>query len=286
MSRKTSTRERAAYVPTQSLRANGRVWLLTRRLALVVGALACIATLSQARAAEPADSVHGIAATSEPSAAAPQPSATEAGSTLADATEESPLGTPAVRRRATNPPATGSSPSWFTSTTGRTIAALAVVIVLAFVARLVVNRLVSRAGGLAGQFGPGGRAPSGVLEVLGRYPVSRGHTLVLLRMDRRVLLLGQSAAGFTTLAQATDPDEVASLLIKTRDDEDASISSRFTSILRQVETDPAVLTDDADSRVAEEPWAADDLSGEPAAPANGAIADLRRRLFGNGGITA
>jgi len=120
---------------------------------------------------------------------------------------------------------------------GRTIAALAVVIVAIFVARLIIRAISRGAGGLASQLGPAGRAPSGVLSVLARYPVARGQSLVLLRMDQRVLLLSQSTAGFQPLAEITEPEEVASLLTRTRDEEGASLAARFTSMLRRMERD-------------------------------------------------
>jgi hypothetical protein len=79
-----------------------------------------------------------------------------------------------------------------------------------------------------------------VLEVLGRYPVGRGTTLVLLKLDRRVLLMSQSAggrlgagAGFTTLCEVTDPEEVASILVKTRDEEGSSMAERFRTLLKR-----------------------------------------------------
>ena len=96
----------------------------------------------------------------------------------------------------------------------------------------------AKSGGLMGALGAGGRAPSGVLSVLGRYPVSRGSTLVLLKVDRRVLLISQSSSrtggvGMQTLCEITDPEEVASILIKTRDEEEASKAKTFEKILRE-----------------------------------------------------
>src|SRR5690606_17527054 len=97
------------------------------------------------------------------------------------------------------PPEPTAPASWT-----RVLGALSVVIGLIFAVRFLVKRLAST-GGLRGQFGAAGRAPSGVLEVLGRYPISRGHSLVLLRVDQRVLLLSQSGAGFRALADFDDP---------------------------------------------------------------------------------
>ncbi|MEZ6233567.1 MAG: flagellar biosynthetic protein FliO [Phycisphaerales bacterium] len=81
------------------------------------------------------------------------------------------------------------------------------------------------------------RAPSGILEVLGRYPLPSGPTLLLLRVDRRVLLLSQARASrlsgstLTALCELDDPDEVASILMQARDARDESISARFGALL-------------------------------------------------------
>ncbi len=102
-------------------------------------------------------------------------------------------------------------------------------------------RKAAGAGGVAAQLGAGGRAPAGVLSVLGRYPVSRGHSLVLLKLDRRVLLLGQSPAGFTTLSELNDPDDVASVLAKTADADGTGLTRRFNDMLRGLERDPKLV---------------------------------------------
>lgn len=96
----------------------------------------------------------------------------------------------------------------------------------------------AKSGGLMGELGAGGRAPSGVLSVLGRYPVSRGTTLVLLKVDRRVLLLCQSGSRGTgstmsTLCEFTEAEDVASLLMKTRDELEASQAESFSKVLKE-----------------------------------------------------
>jgi len=83
-----------------------------------------------------------------------------------------------------------------------------------------------------------------VLEVLGRYPGARGCTLVLLKLDRRVLLLSQSAGGrggaatFTTLAELDTPEDVASILMKTRAADGEAIESRFAEALEGFSSEP------------------------------------------------
>ncbi len=128
----------------------------------------------------------------------------------------------------------------------RTIVALGTVVSVILILGLVVKRLAKRSGGLMGALGPGGRAPSGLLEVLGRYPVARGTTLVLLKLDRRVMLLCQSGggklgggAGMSTLCEITDPEEVASILLKTRDEEGDTLAQRFQAMLRGEESSAA-----------------------------------------------
>ena len=86
----------------------------------------------------------------------------------------------------------------------RVLGALAVVLGLLFGLRAVVRR--SR-----WALASGGR-PSGVVEILARYPVARGQQLILLKLARRVLLVHRSGSTMTTLSEVADPDEVAALL--------------------------------------------------------------------------
>lgn len=122
----------------------------------------------------------------------------------------------------------------------RTGASLAVVLSVIFVLALLTKRLSKRGIGLASAMGPGGPSPAGILEVLGRYPLSRGHTLILLKLDRRVLLLSQTsprmrggAASLTTLCELNEPEDVASILMKVRDAEGDSTTERFRALLEK-----------------------------------------------------
>jgi flagellar biogenesis protein FliO len=144
--------------------------------------------------------------------------------------ESTPLGVP---RRVDA--ATAESSGIGLSETFRTFGALGVVLVLALALRGVVRAWARRQGSLAVLLSAGGHAPSGVLEVLGRYPVARGTTLVLLKVDRRVLLLSQTAGGFQTLADISDPNEVASILTKTASEQSEGVTDRFRSIFREFE---------------------------------------------------
>jgi len=115
---------------------------------------------------------------------------------------------------------------------------LSVIFVLAFVVRKVSLRRASGAS-LSAALGPGGPSPAGLLEILGRYPVARGQSLVLLRLDRRVLLLSQTHArglrtpgSFTLLCEVTEPQDVASILVRAQESEQSSLASRFRGLLK------------------------------------------------------
>lgn len=162
--------------------------------------------------------------------------------------EQAPLGKPLKSASSPAPSkasAASADPAWLARMAG----SLVLVLVLAVAALMLLKLLARARGGLAGAVGAGGRAPSGILEVLGRYPLTRGETLILLRIDRRVLLLSHaktgklgSSSGTHTLCEITDPEEVASILVKTQDDQSRSLSERFTSVLGRFEraTDQAL----------------------------------------------
>lgn len=126
----------------------------------------------------------------------------------------------------------------------RTGGALVLVVAIAFGASIGLKKLSRSRGGLASDLGAGGRAPSGVLSVLGRFPVARGQSLVILQMGGRVLLLNQAhqnrAGGpaFATLAEMTDAEEVADLLSRVSDATGDRGDERFREALASLESSP------------------------------------------------
>ena len=88
----------------------------------------------------------------------------------------------------------------------RVVGALAVVIGLMLLFAALARRLGTR-------FAQPGR-PSGVIEILARYPIGRGRRLVLIKLVRRVILVHETKAGMTLIADVSDPDEVAALLTR------------------------------------------------------------------------
>lgn len=126
----------------------------------------------------------------------------------------------------------------------RTVATLAGVLMLIFALAHFYKRLARTRGGLSGQIGAGGRAPAGIVEVLGRYPISSGMTLVVLRFDRKILLLSHAGrsrgkkgiggvGGMQTLCEVSSAEEVASILAKTRDAAGDSIAASFERSLQE-----------------------------------------------------
>ena len=208
------------------------------------------------------------------------------------AVEARPLGAP---KRGTPPAArTGGAPEsrgWVSQTS----LMLALVLGVAGVGLTVFKSAVGKK---LLSIGPS-RSPAGLMEILGRYPIGRGSTLVLLKLDRRILLLSQSTSGklglgtgLTTLCEIEDPDEIASILVKIRDADGDSMSERFRSMLtrfdrempddgasdRRVRTasgvDRAEIWDDARVNIP-----VVDVTRFPSAPdAGSAAGSLRRRL--------
>lgn len=106
---------------------------------------------------------------------------------------------------------------------GQVMGALGFVLALILVLFRAIRHGARAKGGLIGAAGAGGKSPAGVLSILARYPIGRGQTLLLMKLDRRVLLVAQTAGGrgpasLATLTELTDPEEIASLCAKCGDD--------------------------------------------------------------------
>jgi len=85
----------------------------------------------------------------------------------------------------------------------RVLLALGVVIGLL----LLVRWCIRRGSGLL----PGTSRPQGLLKVHARYPMGRGHHLVLLQVGNRMLLVHQSAGRMQTLTEFSDVQELSEL---------------------------------------------------------------------------
>lgn len=131
------------------------------------------------------------------------------------------------------------TPLNFGSPVVRTSVALGVVLALIVLLAGIAKRVTRSGSPLAAALGAS-RSPAGILEVLGRYPLARGHTLVLIKIERRILLLGQTAGriragggGLVTLAVLDDPEDVASILLKVQEAEGNTTADRFRELLQK-----------------------------------------------------
>ena len=124
--------------------------------------------------------------------------------------------------------ASGSEPSSaFMGQVVPTALALGAVIGVIFIARALVKRFGNRLGG--------GKRPSGVVEVLARYPFARGHHIVLIKVGRRIIVTHQSAQGITTLSEFTSHAEVADLMARCEAGARGTEQFTFDSLLRSSE---------------------------------------------------
>jgi len=154
-----------------------------------------------------------------------------------------PLGRPGPQKAAaaaTGAETPGPAPALSQSTIVRTSLSLGVVLALIGVCALGIRVLKRRGVLVGGSIAAGARAPSGLLETLGRYPLGRGQTLLLIKLDQRVLLIGQTTGtlragggSLSTLCELSSPEDVASILLKAQDAADASSAARFQTMLRE-----------------------------------------------------
>jgi flagellar biogenesis protein FliO len=109
----------------------------------------------------------------------------------------------------------------------RVLGALMIVLALLFALRFAMRRA-------AGGFGAAGR-PSGVLEILARYPIARGQSLMVLKMARRIVLVHHSGTTMRTLSEVSDPEEVAALLGRMEAGSRPREAQKFRSLLSTFE---------------------------------------------------
>ncbi len=107
----------------------------------------------------------------------------------------------------------------------QTVMALGVVIGLIYLVRAVLRRM-------HGLSGPSS-SNTALVEVLARCPVAARTHVLLLRINDRVIVAGQTQAGLNTLAELDDPDEVAGLVARVDASRPTSITSGFNKLLSQ-----------------------------------------------------
>jgi len=107
----------------------------------------------------------------------------------------------------------------------RILIALAAVVGLLFLLRPLLKRT-------AGGWAAAGK-PSGILEVLARYPAGRNQQFLILKWGRRIVLLHRNGAAMTTLGELTDPEEVAGFLTRMESGVKEKEAKRFRSLMQE-----------------------------------------------------
>lgn len=100
----------------------------------------------------------------------------------------------------------------------RVLAALGIVIGLIFVLRWFGRFFFPAAVG---------RGKSRAVEVISRSPLSPKQQVMLLRVGRRVIVVGDSGSQMNPLCEITDPDEIAALVGQLRDDKTSAPTRAF-----------------------------------------------------------
>ena len=75
------------------------------------------------------------------------------------------------------------------------------------------------------------------VQVLARSPVSARQSILLVRVGRRVLVVGDSGAQMNRLTEITDPDEVASLVGQLRDEQPGYSAGAFGKLFHRAAQD-------------------------------------------------
>ena len=116
------------------------------------------------------------------------------------------------------------------------------------------------------------------VQILARSSISPRQHILLLRVGRRVIVVGDSGAQMNPLSEISDPDEVASLLGQLQDEKSRLPSRAFSALFNRArddmdgqETEPSAdeeMHQDAGESATEEP------------PVDPAISDTRDEITG------
>jgi flagellar biosynthetic protein FliO len=116
----------------------------------------------------------------------------------------------------------GDPTPWYRSGLLSLVAVLVVIALLAYLARRFVPSVRTMNGG--------------AIEVLGRSHLASKQTLVLVRIGRRVLLLGTTGDRIATLCEVQDPGEVAELLVSASRGSQGANADQFSGALHSSAT--------------------------------------------------
>jgi flagellar biogenesis protein FliO len=167
-----------------------------------------------------APSVPGPAATTAPAPPAkPEPAPPQ---------EALPLGRGAASSLAPGAPNTETEPASSRSWLLQTFTALAVVIGLIYLLRLFLQKITGT-GPL-----PGGQK---LVEVLARSNIAPKTQVLFLRINQRIVVVGQTPAGLSNLTTLDDPQDVAWLLAQVQAARPLSVTQGFKQLLHRFDGD-------------------------------------------------
>lgn len=121
--------------------------------------------------------------------------------------------------------ASGAASQSFMDEVLPTAAALGGTLLVIVLARSAVKRF-------GGNLGVGKR-PSGVVEILARYPVARGQQVILLKVGRRVIVAHQNGQAMQALSEFSTPEDVADIMTRCEAGARGTKEFSFDSVLRQ-----------------------------------------------------
>lgn len=183
------------------------------------------AAMSVEPAAAPAADAESTSASAEPRKTDVRPSQGLASGALSGSTSGSMSGSTSGSSQAKGSLGNAAASRGLSSelvTTGVALGATLLVIVLA---RSAVKRF--------GGGGAAGKRPSGVVEVLARYPLARGQSIVLIKVARRVIVAHQSSDGMKPLSEFSSEEDVADLLARCEAGARGTSQFSFDALLRQ-----------------------------------------------------
>ncbi len=156
----------------------------------------------------------------EPTAAEPVGPDAASAPAVIDPLERLPLGVPAAVRDTTESPAesTPIGSGWVLNT----VTALGIVLACILLLRMLLTRA-------AGAKAATGQGP--MVEVLSRVSVAPRNHILLVRLNNRVLAVGDSPAGLRTLADISDPEEVADILTTVTTQKPAGVQKGFAQFI-------------------------------------------------------
>lgn len=105
--------------------------------------------------------------------------------------------------------------------------ALVLVIGLILMIRLAIGRF-------NGRMGPAARRSNPAIEVLSRIAIAPRNHLLLVRIGQRLLVLGDSPNGLSSLANLDNPEEVAAILLQVASAKSHSATAQFQQMLSKM----------------------------------------------------